>query len=104
MAEAITLTTAEVIPQIVTSSYRVIVLLLDWEKALISIDLRGENGELKRFIYGGPSGTSADRTKAQNMIIALNKANLSIKSLHRRIIEQLLADGFLSGAVTGTPD
>lgn len=104
MAETFVLTTAEVVPQIVNNSYRVIVLLLDWEKAFIDIQLRGDNGELRRVSYGGPGATSQDRIQAQSMMIALNKANLSVKSLQRRILEQLVTDGKLSGTVTGTPD
>jgi hypothetical protein len=38
-------------------------------------------------------------------MIALNKVNLSTKSLHRRIIEQLQADGLLgTGTISGAPD
>ena len=96
MAETLVLTTAEVTPQITTTDYRVIYLLLDWEQKLIVIHLRGTNGERKEFRYEG--------TVALNLMVALNKSDLSIKSLQRRILEKLIADGKLSGSVTGTPD
>lgn len=102
--ESISLTVPEVIPQISTSLYKIINLVLDWEQAQIMITLRGEHNEIKSFIYGGFNGTTADRTKAINLMIALNKANLSIKSLQRRIIEQLVLDGLIAGTVSGTPD
>jgi len=59
---------------------------------------------LKEFRYGGPAGTDADRTKAHNLMVALNKANLTIKSLQKRILEQLTTDGLLLGTVNGTPE
>jgi hypothetical protein len=104
--EILTLTTPEVRPAITTAIYRVVKLNFDWEAAYIFIGLRGENGELKTFTYGGPEPfvTEADRTKAITLMTALNKANLSIKSLQRRVIEQLVTDGKLDGAVSGSPD
>lgn len=94
--ETLTLTSPEVTPQVTTTDYRVMVLTLNVEGAEIVIVLRGTNGERKEARYNGPQATS--------LIVALNKANLSIKSLQRRVLEQLVADGKLSGAVSGTPD
>lgn len=37
-----------------------------------------------------------------SLIVALNKANLSTISLERRIINQLIASGHLTGTVSGT--
>ena len=106
MAEDLILTTPEVIPQITTTSYRVVGLNLQWERTTIVIHVRGTNGELKQFQYGGnePSTPPAEKTKALNLMIALNKANLTIKSLQRRVLEQLATDGLLVGAVSGSPD
>lgn len=42
--------------------------------------------------------------QACTLIRALNKANLSTISLQRRIFNQLISDGVLSGSVTGTPE
>jgi hypothetical protein len=42
---------------------------------------------------------------AEPLVKALNKANLSIKSLERRALEKLQADGRISaGSVTGSPE
>ncbi len=40
----------------------------------------------------------------RNAMVALNTANLSIKSPQRRILERLVADGKLTGSIAGTPD
>jgi hypothetical protein len=94
--EAVTLTAPEVTPAITTTQYRVGVLLLDVDGAVISIHVRGTNGERKEFRYTGPPAT--------DLMKFLNTANLSVKSLHKRILEKLSADGLLVGTVTGTPD
>ena len=94
MAEVITLT----IPPVpaVDVPYRVSAILLDWDEAKIAIKLVGANGERIGHQYAGDT--------ARTMMRALNTANLSTKSLHRRVIERLIADGVLSGAISGTPD
>jgi len=102
--ETISLTVPEIIPQISTSIYKIISLTFDWEQPQILITLRGEHNEIKSFIYGGSNGTTADKLKATNLMIALNKVNLSVKSLQRRVIEQLVLDGLIAGSVSGIPD
>lgn len=94
--ETLTLTTPEVVPQITTSDYKIASLLLDVEGSTIVVHLRGTNGERKEFRYEGAT--------AKTLLTALNKADLSVKSLQRRILERLLADSKLTGAVTGLPD
>jgi hypothetical protein len=94
--ETLTLTAPEVIPQRLTTDYRVSLLALDLEQAQIIIHVRGTNGERKQFTYDGDV--------AVVFITALNKSNLTIKSLQRRILERLATDGYLAGAVTGTVD
>lgn len=96
MAERFTLTTAETIPEKRTTYYRVARVSLNWVAARIDVDVLGENGELRGFVYEGVVAT--------NLMVALNTADLSVKSLHRRILERLAADGRLVGAVTGAPD
>lgn len=102
--EQFNLTTAETVPAKSTAIYKVVGINLDWEQKFIGIKLRGENNEIKVFTYGGSSSDDASRTKAINLMIAFNKVNLSVKSLHKRIIEQLVSDGLLTGTITGTPD
>lgn len=94
--ETLTLTTPEQTPAITTTDYRVIYLSMDWERALIVIHLRGTNGERKQADYSGSTATT--------LMTQLNKLDLSVKSLHKRILERLVADGKLSGSVTGAPD
>ncbi len=96
MAEQITLTTPQVKPQIATTFYRVVQVVLDWRRSFVGIVLEGENGETLSFGYEGDT--------AQAMMTQLNKANLSTKSLQRRIIERLIVEDKLVGTPTGTPD
>lgn len=77
------------------SKYRVARLLLDWEGQGIQIGLY-ENGIFQTFGYFGAEATQ--------LMTALNKADLSVKSLHRRILEKLIADGKISGTISGAPD
>lgn len=98
MMEELTLTNPETTPAKTTTGYRVKQLLLESELDQIGIVVRGTNGELKSFSYEG--------TKAHNMIIAINKANNSVKSMHKRILEQLATDfpEQMGGVVTGAPE
>lgn len=96
MSEQITLTTPETKPQINTTFYRVVSLHLDWRLSEIGILLEGENGERRSFGYEG--------SEALMLMTALNKANLSTLSLQKRIMNRLIADGKLTGSVTGAPD
>lgn len=90
MAELITTT----IPATVTS-LRVSKLHLNVDSDSIYIELKG-SGQSHSFSYVGQ--------EAATMMQALNKANLTIKSLHRRVMEKLLADGKLTGLIEGLPD
>jgi len=94
--ETLTLAAPEVIPAITTTEYRVARIMLDPEQAEISIHYRGTNGERRELRYSGDDATTKMR--------ALNKANLSLKSLNTRLLELLATDGQRAGTVTGTPD
>ena len=95
MAEQFNLTTPK-LPIGGTTLWTVDNLRLYWGDARIVIGLVGENGEKFSFSYEG--------TEATSLMVSLNKANLTIKSLHRRIMEKLEADGQLTGVVSGFPD
>ena len=96
MSEQIDLTTTDqAAPG--TSSYHIVRLDLNFEAKSIGIGLIGENGERKEISYGEDAGAVA-------LMRALNKANLSTKSLHRRIMEKLIADGHLAGTISGAPE
>ena len=96
MAEQIDLINPEIRPAVTTDFYRVVYLSLDFETSFISIRLRGENNEAKSFYY--------ENAEARNLMIILNKSNLTIQSLQRRILLKLIADGKITGSVSGAPD
>ena len=95
MAEQLDLATAEqAAPGTVT--WKPILLHLNSEQATIKAGFRGDNGEYTSIGYEG--------TDATTLMVALNKADLSVKSLQRRIMERAVSDGKLSGTISGTPD
>lgn len=95
MAEQVTLTSPITFPSI--TFYKVAELRLQrQDPPHIYIRLVGTNGEHFDHSYEGSA--------ALNLIIALNKANLSTISLEKRIFNQLIGDGVLSGTVSGNPD
>ena len=77
-------------------SYAVHGLYLNWTNAVLRIDLIGTDGGIFSHTIEGPDAIALMR--------GLNKANLTTKSLHKRIMEQLVADGIITGTITGTPD
>ncbi len=96
MAEQLDLTNPEVKPQVVTSFYQVVYLQLNWLGETVLIRLRGQNDEIKQFTYEG--------AEAVQMMKTLNTANLTTNSLQKRVLNKLVADGKISGTVSGSPD
>jgi hypothetical protein len=102
--EELVLTDPVVIPSTTTAKYHVISILMDMETRIppspdpgcIVINLRDNNNVQSNYQYTG--------APAITMIKSLNTANLTTKSMHKRILEKLSADGLLPGTVTGTPD
>lgn len=111
--EKVVLSAPQVAPSV--SEYSIRYFAIDVENQRIVLELKSNTGTLKQVVYENSApvmGTNEQGqsivvtpsdNKATNMIVALNKANLTIKSLERRIFEQLIADGHLSGSLTGTP-
>ena len=93
--EQVNLSPAYVVNPSSTTVLKVIYLALDWDTSTISIGLR-QNDVRANFSYSG--------TTARNMMITLNKANLTNNSLHKRILNQLISDGYISGVISGSPD
>lgn len=100
MAELITLTTPVEAPKTV---FRIARIAFDWYNAHIVIVLREWTGtafgprELDPIHYTGDVATQ--------LMIQLNKINLSTQSLHQRVMTRLLADGKLpAGTASGVPD
>lgn len=92
--EKLTLTVAKAYPSI--ADWQVAQLRLDWPGQRIDIMLLGTNSETLNAAYTGATATA--------FMKALNTANLTVQSLHSRILSRLVADGFLVGTVTGLPD
>jgi hypothetical protein len=101
--EELTLTDPVVVPEKVTNKYHVVSFLMNMEamshpteKGLILIELRDNHGAPLMHQYVGNEATTLIKT--------LNTANLTTKSMHKRILEKLANDGVLPGTVSGTPD
>ena len=95
MAETIVLTTPEVV-QMTNTEYRLSRITFDRDASTILVLFRGANGEQKEWRIEGD--VALQRMKA------LMTADLSTKSLQRRIMEAAVQSGFLTGTVTGTPE
>ena len=97
MSERVDLIVAETHPS--NTQYVVERLTLDWDAGFIYIQLKGVNGEAKSVVYNSqttPTGTT--------LMVNLNKANLTIRSLNQRIFDRLITDGHLVGTVKGIVD
>lgn len=83
------------------SEYRIAELLLNWgvgESCVLSIRLIPNvagHQDIQHAYRGAAACT---------MLRQLNKADLSTISLHRRIMNQLIADKVFVGLATGTPE
>ena len=92
--ERLTLTTP-IPPPAQVVGYTVSSLLLKWEPTpQIVVTLKGEDGKYTDQVYEGATATT--------LMIGLNKANLSTRSLNQRIFDRLIADGRISGTVAGS--
>ena len=96
--EQIDLTAPESYPLPVktVANWKVDELHLQFSAAHIGIVLLGPLKEVREVHYNGATATS--------LMAALNKANLSTKSLHKRVLEYLVTDGKLAGTITGAVD
>ncbi len=94
MSEQLDLTAPIVPPS--RTTYAIKSLVLDWNAQVIQVRLMGSDGVEVLAEYGG--------TTAVSLMTVLNTANLSILSLHKRILQKLVTDGKLpAGTVSGTP-
>jgi hypothetical protein len=81
------------------TKYRVIRFFINQttNESRLTIAVRDNVGGVIEAQYLGPA--------ADVLISALNTANLSTKSLQKRVLERMAVDGFLlAGSVSGTPD
>ncbi len=98
MAERIVLTTP-VVTQTTLDGWTLAELLLRRAPSpLIVVRVVGPNGEQQSVSYDGAT--------AQTLLVALNKANLSTRSLTSRVFDRLVADypQLFTGTVDATPD
>lgn len=93
--ELVNLTTPIVRPS--TTNYQVTQLVLNWELGSINVTLKSNTGDILVKNYDGstnPTGAS--------LMISLNKANLTARSLNQRIFDRLVLDGVVVGTVAGS--
>ena len=109
MPEELDLTTP-VVESKTTDTFKVVSIMLNSEMGLaqtipngtppppgmVAITVKDNNGATKAFQYGG--------LLAQDMIKFINTGDFTTRSLHKRILEKLAANGDIVGTVTGTPD
>lgn len=84
------------VPIPAVSQFTVSTLFLDWPGQVISVTLAGAGGQVMTHSWHGATATT--------LMTQLNKANLSITSLHRRVIDRLIADNVIAGSASGSPD
>ena len=106
--EELVLTDPVVEPEKITSRFKVVSFTMDLEHPNPGIPpTPGEPGLVDIWVkdnYDKRYNHRYTGNQATNMIKQLNTANLTTKSMHKRILEKLSADGVLPGTVTGTPD
>lgn len=72
-------------------------VVYDWEGAVIYVVVLFSNGRKADYTYSGVTATT--------LIKAINKADCSVKSQQRRIMERLVVDfPELAGAISGVAD
>lgn len=80
-------------------------LRLSWSRQNIQIWLSPIDASGAIIPGRAPLFFEYNGSTASNLLKTLNTANLSIKSLQRRIIEKLQADGLIGpGLITGSPE
>ena len=105
MAEDFTLTDPIVEPATTTNKYRIVSLLLTMEAPQILPGVPSAVLIALRDNLGNPLHHQYTGQQATDYIKWINTANFTTKSMHKRILEKLTAEGVIPpGTVTGTPD
>lgn len=82
-----------------TTEWVIAYFTVDVETMSIAVVVKDNVGERKEVRYPNAATTQA---QTNTLINGLNTADLSVKSLRRRILERLQADGYLgAGALSG---
>lgn len=92
--EELALTTPIVTPTII--NYRVVEIRMNWPNGELDIITADNTGATQHHSYRNGEAVA--------LMLALNTANLTTNSLHKRTIQRLQTDGKLpAGTVNGTP-
>lgn len=104
MAEIVTLTSAITKPS--QTSIRIQCFTVDVDDKSFFVQWIGNNGEAGSASYPTPAPADhPSQPTGATLINTLNNANLSTKSLVKRALERLQADGYIpAGTISGTPD
>lgn len=72
----------------------------------VNLVWRGPNSYIYIVVEGAGSIITHEYSgvEAETTLKGLNTANLSAKSLHKRVLEKLVLDGILTGTISGVPD
>jgi hypothetical protein len=83
------------------TGYSVWSLYLGRGEGVVRVIVEDNNGHRTTAVYEDDGAS----TVATDLMVALNKANLTTQSLQRRVLARLATDGKLpAGSVTGTVD
>ena len=102
--EQLELTDPVVVPEQVTSTYKVMSLHLNWEGVASPGATPGLVDVVLKDNLEGRVAHRYEGQEAIDMMKWMNTANFSVTSMHKRILQKLTNDGVLVGTVTGTPD
>ena len=105
MAEVLDLNTPITKPS--TTTWRVVGLNLSYEPnhSTVGVHLLGSDGLRRSYGYTDYDENQVFTGTATALLSALNTANLSVKSLQKRVLERIAADFPVNaGTVSGTPD
>ena len=100
MAEIVTLTSPLTKPNVTTVTLDQIII--NRTNMSIYITWFGNTGEQFSASYPTPSPNS--QPSGSTLIHTLNTSNFSTNSLQKQVFNRLIADGYLAGTVSGTPD
>ena len=79
-------------------------LTIDVRNKSILVQWIGDDGEPGSAAYPTPAPAGSSQPTGAALLTALNTANLTSNSLVKRVFTRLIADGYLSGSVAGSPD
>jgi len=86
----------KLIPTTPPGEYTVYAINMNWRHGALEISLSDDmGGDFTHFITGAAATT---------MMNDMNKDDHSVTSLHKTVLDKLVADGIIAGTISGTPD